>query len=183
MTEIEEDINQLLNAIFASVFDKYAYGGIAGRVRRELKQIMELNLCDRDSISFTCEIDNLSNEHLYKLKLRNIMDRRWYEFILSPHYPFRPPKLRVNECDYGSYLKMSSIEFGNALERYTGHKCLCCSSMLCHSNWAPIMLLKQVFTEVKFYHNLCRKVAIHVIVGVIKRKYLIDDINLLEWLY
>lgn len=178
-------MNEIVDTIFASVFDKHTYyggGGVAGRVKRELREMIEQNLCDPESISFTCEIDNISKHHFYKLNLRHNLDHRWYEFILSPHYPFRAPKLRLNNRAYETFL-CSSVAFNKALDKFTGNKCLCCKSMLCQDNWAPIMLLKQVFAEVQLYHNFCRKVSTHIIVNVVKRKYLIDDINLLEWLY
>ena len=176
-------MNDIVDSILISVFDKPPTSGIGGRVRRELHGMIKDGVCDPNSISFTCVKDPIFHEHLYLLKIYNLNDGRWYEFKLSAQYPFREPKLILNGKPYEEYLRPNSLAFKQALIRYTGNYCLCCKSMLCKQTWAPIMLLRDIFKEVEEFHSICRRVSNNVLVNVIKRKYLIDDINLIEWMY
>ena len=62
-------------------------------------------------------------------------------------------------------------------------QCFCCESILCSNNWGPQFTMKDIFEEVKQFRDICKEIAHRVIIDVVKRKYLIDDINILEWLY
>jgi hypothetical protein len=174
---------ELVEAILLSVFQKPLTSGIGGRLKRELLDMIKLSICNVETISFAGEIDPIHREHFYRLTFCHNKDQRWYEFRLSSLYPFREPRLWLNGQPYESFLRMNSVAFKQALLKYTSNYCLCCKSILNTNNWAPVYKLKDVAKEVHDFYQVCRRVADNVIVNVIKRKYLIDDINLIEWIY
>jgi hypothetical protein len=69
------------------------------------------------------------------------------------------------------------------LKKYTGIQCFCCETILCSNNWGPAFTMNSVINDINKYKDARRQVIIRIIVDVIKRKYLIDDTNIIEWLY
>jgi len=51
------------------------------------------------------------------------------KFIVSPEYPFRPPKVKIGIDDYTNMLCSSQLSYSE--------KCLCCTSLCCKDNWHP----------------------------------------------
>lgn len=154
------------------------------RVEQELKllinegylyNILHVNICE--------EYDNIYNEKFYKLFIYNNKDLKLYEFTIYNNYPFVPPKLRINHKSYYEYQLFKTEYFRDALFKHKGLQCLCCESILCYSNWAPRFTLKHIFEEVNKFRKYCREISHRVIVNVVKRKYLNNDINIIEWLY
>ena len=68
------------------------------------------------------------------------------EFIVSGHYPFHPPKIKINEEDYIDYLVRVSQNNQKKLNK-TGVKCLCCESLTCRNNWNPTKTLIDIIGE------------------------------------
>jgi ubiquitin-protein ligase len=106
-----------------------------------------------------------------------------YKFHILNSYPFRPPKLFINDKPYNSYLQFKSQLFRESIFKYKKRRCFCCETLLCGDNWSPSNRLLNVFEEIEKYKNECREVIYTVIIEKIKKKYLIDDINIIEWLY
>ena len=71
------------------------------------------------------------------------------EFIMSSHYPFHPPKIKINDEDYVDYLVRISQNNQKRLNK-KGVKCLCCESLTCRNNWNPS---KKLFHIVEEYLN------------------------------
>ena len=62
-------------------------------------------------------------------------------------YPFRPPKVKINNNDYIKLL--ADIQANNL---YSGtEKCLCCSTLCCKNNWCPqndlIDMINEIFSN------------------------------------
>lgn len=149
------------------------------RIYKELKFINNefLDLSAGISISK----DDLNG---YKICFYNKKDYKYYYELLIPlDYPFRPPKLTINTKPYFTYCYTENIEFKKALQKYKGCYCLCCETILCGNNWGPQITFKTIFDEVENFKEIVREITHRVIIDVIKRKYLIDDINIVEWLY
>lgn len=180
MTDTTTTSDAVVN-ILSTVFDKPMSSGLGKRLKKELEGMVRRNICDIESIHISVRFDESSHKHVYTLSMRH--QRAHYQFLLPTDYPFHPPKLILNSRTYMSYLQISSIPFKQALGKYTSKNCFCCTSKLCHDNWSPVFLLESVFDEVAELRAICRRIAIHVILQVICRKHLIEDIDLAEWLF
>jgi hypothetical protein len=66
---------------------------------------------------------------------------------------------------------------------YKKIRCFCCKTILCGDNWVPSFTLKNILEETEHFKNICRDISHIIIINVIKRKYLIDDININDWLF
>ena len=63
-------------------------------------------------------------------------------------FPFTPPKnIKINNLDYFELIKFNSYNH-EILERITGQKCSCCSSILCRNNWCTTNSMKDIIKEV-----------------------------------
>ena len=100
-------------------------------------------------------------------------------FIFSDDYPFKPPKVYINNKLYKNMLiyQKNTIK-KNIYETYfiNENVCLCCSTILC--KWSPlnklINILPEIKTNVEYLHRYIE--ILHA--KKIKEKYLIDDINI-----
>ena len=96
-------------------------------------------------------------------------------------YPFSPPsKIYINGNDYIFILKCQSPDL-----KQLGLKedCLCCSSITCRNNWCVSYNRCHLLEEIE--KNLAIKRGISDLnhCNLIKRKYLIDDIPLIDYLF
>ena len=96
----------------------------------------------------------------------------------SNDYPWKPPIITVNGHNYIRLLKI--VEQWKL--KYINTKCLCCSSLMCISNWTPFKNISDVLTEV--CTNLDLKLKFNEIrhVKKIKHKYLNEDIPIEDFL-
>jgi len=157
--------------------------GLRNRIKRELELLQKNGyLFHILSINHEC-YNKLYNINTYIITIQNNIDNKIYEFTLPIDYPFRPPKLKINDCLYLNHQKLSSQYFIDALIEYKGIKCFCCESILCSNNWSPGLTFKNIFEEIIKFRDYCREISHRVIINVIKRKYLIDDIKIVDWLY
>lgn len=66
----------------------------------------------------------------------------------NSNFPFGPPKnINVNTLNYSELIRFNSNSY-NDLERISGQKCLCCSSILCPNNWTTQKSMKDIVSEV-----------------------------------
>jgi hypothetical protein len=161
--------------------------GVKKRLTRELSTIIEKGICTINDIEIDDEYNpvnkNSKVEH-YRVTINMIEKNRIYDFIIPLTYPFRPPKLKLNlRCYFNYYLNIENHLFKVALNKYKGKNCFCCSSILCSDNWSVFMTLQTILEEVDENSSICREIAYRAVVDFIKRKHLLPDINILEWLY
>lgn len=150
---------------------------IKKRIKREIEQLVVSNICNLDDVSI------VMNNGDYETKVILQLNSKIYEFYIHNYYPFRPPKLYINNIKYLSHHSVLSEKFRNDLRKYAGIDCFCCETMLCSDNWSPKLTIKDILEEYHRYKNACREVVQRIIVNVIIRKYLNDDINIIQWLY
>ena len=150
---------------------------IKKRIKREIEQLVESNICKMGDVSI--EINNGD----YETKLILHLNSKIYEFYIHKYYPFRPPKIYINNKQYLSCHTILSNNFRAKLREYAGIDCFCCETMLCSDNWSPKLTIKDILEERDKYKNACREVVHRIIVNVIIRKYLNNDINIIQWLY
>ena len=93
-------------------------------------------------------------------------------------YPWKPPEIKINGHNYMRLLQI----FEQWKLKYINTRCLCCSSLMCISNWTPFKSISDILTEV--CNNLDLKLKFNEIrhVKKIKNKYLIDDIPIEDYL-
>jgi hypothetical protein len=104
-----------------------------------------------------------------------------FTWKLSRYYPFRAPEFIINGKPYTYYTRFYSYEFELEFYKKKGNKCFCCDTLL--KRWAPNILLHDLIKEYNNMRTECREIFDNIIVNIIKRKYLIDNINIMEWLY
>lgn len=151
---------------------------ILKRIKREVELLVSSNICLEDQF----EINTDNNE--YTVSIKNIIDNKNYEFKISNYHPFKPPKLFINKkLITFHHDKILSEKFRGSLIKYTGIECFCCETILCSNNWCPHFTLKDIIDDINKYCDARHQIVIRIIVDVIKRKYLIDDVNIIEWLY
>jgi ubiquitin-protein ligase len=147
------------------------------RIKREVDLLVTSDICIEDEV----EINNDNNQ--YTVSIKNQIYNKNYEFKISNVHPFKPPKLFIDNKLINFHHKNTSESFRNSLIKYTGIECFCCETILCNNNWSPQFTLKDIIYDIYKYRDARHQVAIRIIVDVIKRKYLIDDVNIIEWLY
>lgn len=152
---------------------------IAKRIKRELQEMKQRGFFRNDS-----DVDIIKkslNEREFHLIMKT--NGRLYTFRIPHNYPFHAPKFFLNNKPYSHYFKFKSSEFRDKFYKNQCKNCFCCQSILCCDNWGPHLNISKIIEEVNTLYNDCRKIVDTIIIDVIKRKYLIDDVNILEWLH
>lgn len=155
-----------------------AIGGVRKRIKREIEKIIRENISIEDDIKigkYDC-VD-------YFIEFKNLNDNKYYRFVVSNNYPFKPPKIFINNKSISFYHQIQNLDFSRALKKYTGIECFCCETILCSNNWGPAFTFTSVLDDINSYKDARRQIIVRIIIDVIKRKYLIDDTNIIEWLY
>jgi ubiquitin-protein ligase len=157
---------------------------IKRRLFREFKQLTENQIINPETIKINIDesISNYAGHCYYTIEFVNSKDNRHYKFKINNNYPFTTPKLELNFKPYSYYLNISSDIFKNKLTKYKQIRCFCCSTITCGSNWSPAYTMEKVINEIEQFRNISKEIFYIVIIDVIKRKYLIDDINIRQWL-
>ena len=93
-------------------------------------------------------------------------------------YPWKPPQININGYNYIRLLQITQ----QWKLKYINSRCLCCSSLMCISNWTPFKTIADILTEV--CNNLDLKLKFNEIIHVkkIKNKYLNNDIPIEDYL-
>ena len=121
------------------------------------------------------ELISLKNNYEYVNLIRNneldsivLMDNNInpqfniLSFILPNEYPFKPPKIIINDQNYISLLKLNSPEKLQVLHSLTGLKCLCCNTMVCNDNWSPIVTCCNIISEINANFKLIEKILLKI---------------------
>ena len=151
-------------------------------LRRRIKR--EIDILINESICFKNEFSIMEwSQKEFVIGFNNIKDNKYYEFIISETYPFKPPKLRINNKLIDFYNCINSNEIRLYFKKYTGIECFCCESLLCCNNWSPVLTFKHIIDDINRFRKAISKINICIILDIIKRKYLNKDINIIEWLF
>lgn len=105
-----------------------------------------------------------------------------YSFVISEHYPFRAPAIFYQNRPYIDFLRVNPSGT-SLLRKLFGQNCFCCSSINCGENWGPAMKLSAIINEVRTIKMKKRAIIYKMCADIIKRKYLIADVNLDGWLF
>ena len=155
--------------------------GVARRIKRELEKMITSDICQFENIIISRICIN-NDDFEYHVSIYNDKDKRHYKFILSSYFPFKAPKLILNYKPYSEYFGFKSESFKQLFYKYKGVRCFCCETKLCTNNWSPKCTLIDLMNEVDEFYNECKNISNIICAKVIQRKYLVQDINLLQWL-
>lgn len=151
---------------------------IKRKLKTELIELIDMGIINSEE---EINIDTDKNGN-YTVGFYNLNDNKHYEYIVPCGYPFSPPKLNINYKPYSTYLSFNLPSYKDLILKYTKMRCFCCNTISCPSNWGPQLTIYSFIKEVGNFRNISRKISYCVIIDVIKRKYLNDDINIIEWL-
>jgi ubiquitin-protein ligase len=102
-----------------------------------------------------------------------------------PDYPFRPPKVRVNDMEYDRFLRLSSPRFRHLYDQMFSGRCSCAchASILSSEKWSPAYKLKDIVNDLcRLHHDKCF-VAYSLQVESIKERHgLPEDVDILSFL-
>jgi ubiquitin-protein ligase len=154
------------------------------RIRQEIKQLTKLRVCIEECIEIIKERGpEYGPECEYSIKFKNQLDNKEYQFIVSNSYPFKPPKVYINDNPINFYHRITNTDFQNSLLKYTKIECFCCESILCSNNWIPNFTMKDIFEDINKCRDATHQVVVRIIVSIIEKKYLYSDANIISWLY
>jgi len=106
-----------------------------------------------------------------------------YGFKIEDNYPFVPPKIFYQNRPYIDYLKIENMNILNQLKSNFGIDCFYCSSYACKNNWSPAVTINHIINEIKKFKNYKNYMLYKLFSIKIKDKYLIDDIDILSWIF
>lgn len=147
------------------------------RIKREIEKLIRENICIEDYI----KIGKYNLD--YFIEFKNLTDNKYYKFVVSNNYPFKSPKIFINNKSISFYHQIQNLDFSRALKKYTGIECFCCETILCSNNWNHAFTFTNVLDDINRYKDARRQIVVRIIIEVIKRKYLNNDTNIIEWLY
>ena len=151
--------------------------------RRRLKKEVDQMYPNYDQIDVELTDKGDARVNIYKVDDDNKL--YIYGFVLGIDYPFRSPTIFFQNKPYIDFLRTRYMPQtdANLFRRITGVNCFCCSSVNCGENWSPTTTLEKIISEIQFIRGKKRDIVNKIFADVIKRKYLIDDIDLDSWLF
>lgn len=176
---LDKDILNEINKI------SHIYIAIKRRIMRELVELKKLNAyirveyIEREDTSY----NNISRHFIINITIMLKNENNIYNFEITNDYPFRSPnKFTINYRPYIEYLKIYSSKTIQELKIYKGLSCLCCNSISCPYKWTPTTNIIMCINEFKKFKKYRRDIINKLFAEKIKKQYLLQDINLLEWL-
>jgi len=147
--------------------------------KRLIYECMNLNVHDHYNMQIFYKEANACIHVIETVDNRKIH----YEFEILPDYPFVCPKIVYQGRPYKEYLRMKSeIEF-KLITSVSNKNCFCCSSYCCNGKWSPCITIKKLIEEIKTVAKTKRDIINKWLSDKIKKKYLIEDIDLDSWLF
>jgi len=161
--------------------DKLNVGYIKKRIVNELVELKQNNACI--DVKYQEDFSNIIHSTILVTIFPNEEDNTIYHFSLTRDYPLKPPsKFTINYKDYKQYLKINSSKTIEELRTYYDIQCLCCISIYRCENWGPKLKMQNMINEFKQIKKYRRYIMNRLLAKKIVDKYLIEDINLMEWL-
>jgi hypothetical protein len=130
-------------------------------------------------------VELIPNSNEFNVIVYEFIDNKrvCYKFVIGINYPFVAPTIFLNYRTYRNFLFNKTSYEAIHLKKLKGINCLCCHSLTCTSNWSPRHTLTNIIDEIKYYKKIKKHLVLKIMMDIIKRKYLIDDIDLASWLF
>lgn len=109
-------------------------------------------------------------------------------FQFGNGYPFVQPTVVLQRKDtgetihYNKTLHFESKTMSDILFNQFNIRCLCCKSVTCGELWSPIRHFDYILNEIQRYFKIKNRIIEKLHALKVKQRYLIDDINIQEWL-
>jgi ubiquitin-protein ligase len=163
-------------------FNLMPNGGVKKRIIRELNDLYK---------HYNVIISDIDKDYTYNRNAKITVSafeelngkQSSYKFIIDMNYPFVPPSVYYNNKKYSDLLRCNSECEIRILKLLKGIDCLSCSSYTCRDNWSPAVTMNHIINEIKYSKKCKRDIIYKIIADKIKRKYLIDDIDLDSYLF
>jgi len=97
--------------------------------------------------------------------------KRTYKFVITPNYPFHPPKIYINGNPYMDLLQMRGNYERDMVKKLRGNDCLCCHSLNCSANWSPAVRLYHIIDEINGILKFKKDIINLLLSAKIKIKY------------
>lgn len=146
------------------------------RIKREISMLQDTQT------SIYMYIDKGSDLPVIIIVDEKYKNNNIYSIILDKNYPFVVPTVKINFKLYLDFLKLNNTSL-QILKKIHYNDCLCCSSILCANNWAPCYSINNILLEIRKNKSYKRDIIYKIIINIIKNKYLIEDINLDDWIF
>lgn len=112
------------------------------------------------------ELQNLDVKN-YKFESNTthiILYIKQFKFIILEDYPFKPPRVYINEENIRNKLC-------HATKILELRECLCCNSILCSNNWSPTKQIGDIITE---YNHIYEQIKNRFYLKILKFRNLRD---------
>jgi ubiquitin-protein ligase len=98
------------------------------------------------------------------------------EIHINDKYPFHPPDVFLFKTPYINHLRPRNEIIRNSLNKYIKSNCLCCTSILCFSNWVATLTIEKILNEINYINELKRIVKYDIAINILfdKKKLPID---------
>lgn len=159
--------------------DKFGIGSVKKRIVNELVEFV------KQDAYIHAEYKEINNQSIIVITIVTIKtNNTMFQFHVSRDYPFKPPiKFKINFRDYMHFLKIESHKTLDELKTFYNINCFCCNNIYCSENkWSPIVKLKDFIVEFNKIKKYRHDIIVRILCNKIIKKYLISDINLIQWL-
>ena len=163
--------------------------------RRLYNEIKILNETDDDEIgiiSSEIKMYNLNRDVRSTYTSVLVMPMLKYNinviFQFGNEYPFIQPSVLLQRKDtgetiyYKKTLYFASKTMSDILFNQFNIRCLCCKSVTCGEQWSPIRHFDFILNEIDEFFKIKNRIIEKLHALKVKQRYLIDDINIQEWL-
>jgi hypothetical protein len=163
--------------------------------RRLYNEIKILNETDDDEIgiiSSEIKMYNLNRDVRSTYTSVLVMPMLKYNinviFQFGNEYPFIQPSVLLQRKDtgetiyYKKTLHFESKTMSDILFNQFNIHCLCCKSVTCGEQWSPIRHFDFILNEIDEFFKIKNRIIEKLHALKVKQRYLIDDINIQEWL-
>jgi hypothetical protein len=162
------------------------------RLYNEIKILNETDDKETGIISSEIKVYNLNDDVRSVYITALLMPMLHYNinvvFQFVNEYPFIQPTVVLQLKDTGEtiyYKKMLHSEskmINDILFNQFKIRCLCCESVTCGEHWSPIRHFDFILNEINEFLIIKSRIIEKLHALKVKQRYLIDDINIQEWL-
>ena len=146
--------------------------------------INELTKIDRNSTSLDIFVEMADKTPIIKVTDKLYKTNNIYSFVIGEEYPFKPPKVFINDKPYMNFLKIKNVATSEKLKLIKGYDCFCCESFVaCGNKWLAQKKLIDVVEEIRKFREDSKDIIYKMMIDKIKHKYLNQNIDLCSWLF
>lgn len=125
--------------------------GCLKRLNREVNDLNKIKSIEYVKLEIEESTENNKNGGPF---IEILKDNMIIKFIFSYDYPFKPPKLFINNRRYYDFLKISCKDKLKILNDKFNIKCLCCETFTCSHNWSPALRLTHFIEEIDKFKKI-----------------------------